>query len=750
MTEILAKSKPRETIDEHTNNLLKSFESLKNNNRIGVPREYFPFIEKIFLYHDKGKANIPFQNRLRKQLKMGPLAKTALEYYPHEWLSLSFITKEDRAFFRSYNNKVAEIDFLKLFRYVIAFHHNRNFEPDDEKIKNQLEEIIKYKNFLHVHELNEFTGIAQLKHIIESIEYSSFYFFYVVLFKGILHKCDYSASAGIKAELPYIGNYQEHFEKNLSFDISILSEQQIEAKSLSDKSIIYVASTGTGKTEYSMNWINGNKAFYLLGIRTAVNAMYKRFKKIFASSKDNKENVSLLHGESIYHLLDERENNDYEEDDIFKSYNSIRLLSHPITVATADQLVTSVFKFPGFEFFYFTASYSKIVVDEIQSFSPEAIASIVVFLQEIQKLGGKFLLMTATLPPFVREEFKDKIEDQEIIERSFFSEKQRHVIEIVDETFYDNKTRELISKGLADNKKILIIVNTVSNAQRLYDHLKKYKPNLLHARFIRNDRNEKETAIINETDIEMYPDKQGKPALWISTQIVEASLDIDFDLLLTENATIDALFQRFGRCWRKREYKLTEPNIYIFEPENKKITCKIYDKEITEKTWEVLKKYSRKLIAEGTKQKIIDDIFLNIEDTDYFKKYKGYKDLLKLGLRTENKKEAEDYFRKIINNYNVIPEPIFDNNKERIENLLKIIEDKDKKPEERFKAKKELYGFTVPVQVFDKKQNLLSELPVSSRNNKKSGIWLLKGVNYSQEKGVEFIDEYIDKSNIID
>ncbi|MDU3125863.1 MAG: hypothetical protein E6703_08685, partial [Finegoldia magna] len=55
-----------------------------------------------------------------------------------------------------------------------------------------------------------------------------------------------------------------------------------------------------------------------------------------------------------------------------------------------------------------------------------------------------------------------------------------------------------------------------------------------------------------------------KIKVWISTQIVEASLDIDFDIMFTELSELLGLFQRFGRVYRKRTLESDIPNIYVF------------------------------------------------------------------------------------------------------------------------------------------------------------------------------------------
>jgi len=239
----------------------------------------------------------------------------------------------------------------------------------------------------------------------------------------------------------------------------------------------------------------------------------------------------------------------------------------------------------------------------------------------------------------------------------------------------------------------LIICNTVAQAQQMYDALADLHPQLIHARFIGRDRKQKETDIMRASG----------PCVWISTQIVEASLDIDFDVLFTECASIESLFQRFGRCYRKRDYNAKEPNIYIFSSD----PAKIYDHSLFKKTWEILHDYDMQLLNEETKQTMIEKVFSGV-DSKYDEQYRNMKELLELGYRTESRAAAQKEFRTITNSHIVIPEPIFIEENETILGLISNIESIDNNQRERIKKQAKLRDYTVSIQLFNDKEKLLN------------------------------------------
>ncbi|MBL8151664.1 MAG: CRISPR-associated helicase Cas3', partial [Blastocatellia bacterium] len=177
---------------------------------------------------------------------------------------------------------------------------------------------------------------------------------------------------------------------------------------------------------------------------------------------------------------------------------------------------------------------------------------------------------------------------------------------------------EQLKSALSEGGCAVVICNTVVRAQEVYKKLKHYFSEnellLFHARFLFTDRDMKEEEVRSkfgkpsekiESDSENKQERRKveRPyrSVLVATQVVEQSLDIDFDLMVTDIAPVDLVLQRLGRLHRhKRESrpnKLTKPQLWITEP--KKIvddtptfdegTEVVYDKHILLRSWLALK-----------------------------------------------------------------------------------------------------------------------------------------------------------------
>ena len=715
-----AKSNPIETIKEHTDKLLENLEILKRKygskivQVIDMPEERFwQLMEIICKYHDVGKVYSGFQNAIKKAIGE-PLIQTRFdnEQMKHEQISPMFVP------YKQYDMTKTE---RKLVYQAIFYHHERintihiNRELLEEIIKEDIEpniETIKNELEIDVPELKTvYLGMVEGQARIT--EYDDIYKDYCIM-KGLLHRLDHCSSAWIPVEdetNDEISNFVEQFMKKKDFKQNDLQQFAKENK---DKNVIVIGSTGMGKTEGALLWSDNDKTFFTLPLRITINAIYDRIEETIGY-----KHVGLLHSTASDYLDEKNE---------FNKIDQARNLYEKITTCTIDQIFPFVFKYRGYEKIYATLSYSKVIIDEIQAYSPEIVAVILKGLQMINNLNGKFMIMTATLPRI----YKEKLEEMGIKFEygEFIKDTIRHKIQLVDSGIEQN-IEEI--KENSKNKKVLIIVNTINKAIEMYEKLKDegvVNVNLLHSRFIQTDRNKK------EEKIKEFSKSENGAGIWITTQIVEASLDIDFDRLYTEMSTLDSLFQRLGRCYRSREYSEDIPNVKIYIKDTSGIGY-IYDKEIYEKSIELLMSYSGEILKEKTKIDLVDKLYSKdmLQETEFYKSFiQSFRILDNIIDYDTSKKEAQHILRNI-DNIDVIPKNIYDENL----NIFNEYE-KENNKKKKYEIKRELDKLFISINSKNRYKlgNYIIECPyikgkyiIDTKYDKESGLSLEADEGYT-------------------
>lgn len=557
-TSYFAKSHPVETIAEHTRKVCEVMERF---------RELYPNVldEKGWLklyyactYHDFGKHDAAFQNRIRRALRLPPIAdKRAKDEpeLPHGALSPCALPIEEMRS-RGLDNQ----DIIDVCA-AIFFHHERESLPKDSKdamkiIDVFLAPIVKesfgrepFRDYLFIgkewRNFNSQGGLDCLRR-----EY--------IMLHGLLNRMDYAASAGLaeaEQETADFGGltYTERTDKFFSIRGYRKNKMQEYLARKKGVSIAIIAATGSGKTEGALLWGDGGKLFYTLPVRTAINSMYERIKRgSIAYGK-----TAILHSDAFSQYISE------DESTAYAAYNAARQFSAPLTICTVDQLFKFVFFGAGAECRLATLAYSNVVIDEIQSYSPEIIACLIYGAQKVIEMGGRVLIMTATLPKIVYMEFLMRaLGTDEKLPLVFHTDiTKRHRIRYRAEN-------ELPAKEMLDaakTKRVLVIRNTVKAAQKTYDTLREAgaSPGMLHSRFTRIDRAKHEREIL-----EFAPNENGraeKHGIWVCTQVVEASLDVDFDVLYTDMCAIESLLQRMGRVYRSRNIDHDGFNVFVFD-----------------------------------------------------------------------------------------------------------------------------------------------------------------------------------------
>ncbi|MBC2169791.1 CRISPR-associated helicase Cas3' [Listeria booriae] len=674
MNRYLAKSNPEETIQEHTDNLLTNYKILQEIYP-EIPVNWY-FLKLACLTHDLGKMNVYFQEKVSG-------GRRNKKEIPHNYLSVAFVP------YKKLKEEGYSKEEIQLLFQAVARHHERDIHFTLEEWSSEMQKLEQEWNGFTYGALGDnraYRNRIPSKYyqvsvrIFEGDNAQSFeLFIQYVLLKGLLNRIDFAASAYIDVEKPNdflesaLNNQLQTFRKsNPAADWKPLQKYMYAHQ---QDNIIVVAETGMGKTEAGLLWLGNNKGFFTLPLRTAINAIYDRL----ASSEtgiireDVTDRVGLLHSETYgQYLQREKDIQDIEE-----YFTKTRQMSLPITVCTLDQLFDFVFRYAGFEPKLATLSYSKVIIDEVQMYSPDLLAYLIVGLSYIQKVGGQFAILTATLPGIIPDLLAENGVSFTRAEEDFISDRIRHSLEVV----HEHINSDFISDFYNGNR-ILVICNTVRVAKGMYEELEKIygdEVKLIHSQFIKRDRNAKSDAILADG----HKTSEG-PCIWVATQVVEASLDIDFDLLFTELSDLNGLFQRMGRCYRNRELDVAT-NVYVFDEKCSGIgKNSVIDPLIHQNSRKALQEVGGP-ISEAEKLALIDRVYSTealagsdyytavIDNIDYVQSFHTYE---------LDKKTVREKFRNI-NSVTVIPEPVFDENRAEIEGYMAEMAMKGKKNRRR-------------------------------------------------------------------
>lgn len=695
LEELWAKSKGT-TIREHTNKLLDNLENLKKHYRKEI-QELIPkelpdklkerFWEILWLaceYHDYGKIHCKFQEKLGNE-SVKPIR--GLPEVRHNLLSPLFVVY-----------LCEEDELTKDIVSLLVLHHH---PVENNLIKiDEVADVIQREfrqNFgfgFDISSMKLLLKMPEERYIKEAIaeefgiEYIPLLKYYRLL-KGLLLRIDHASSSKhaqeVEDEPP--GDTLNFVDEFFRQKGSSPNEMQTFVRENRDKNLVIIAPTGAGKTEAGFIYLQ-RKGFFMLPYRVSANGIYMRAEGMF------RDYAGLLHSSALSYVLEREENREdiqnNQEGTAFLNYFLSRNFAKPIIVSTPDQLMHFVFRYKGFEKYYATALYSRLVIDELQSYDPITLAFIVQGLEVLAQNGGKFLVMTATFPEFLRERFESMGVEFRVFNTQ---EKAYHHVQVIDDSI-DNYMEKMIE--LSQKAKVLVVVNTVRKAIELKEKLKDKLPHtkLLHSRFILQHRKEKEKEIMK------FFDSQER-GLWITTQLAEVSLDLDADYLFTELSTADSLIQRMGRCNRKGQKSTDEPNVFIFTKDCSGVGP-VYYKHLHERT---LRNLKNGLWDWDFKWKLVEKVYSEpaLRGTKYWERFKKAESYIKnlwegADSLIRSKSEAQDLFRDI-NAVQVIPNKF----KKDVESRLQKWE-KAKEYSERIMIWNEIleYSFSLLVWSFEK------------------------------------------------
>ncbi|NPV67145.1 MAG: CRISPR-associated helicase Cas3' [Anaerolineae bacterium] len=341
---------------------------------------------------------------------------------------------------------------------------------------------------------------------------------------------------------------------------------QLACRAAAGQSLLLVAPTGSGKTEAALSWAAADsppRLYYLLPYRVSMDAMRQRLSCLMDAA-----DVGLQHGralQSLYQtLLAEGQSADQAAQEAEARLAIARLHAYPARVFSPYHLLRAMYQFKGYEAELADAAGSRLIVDEIHAYDPERLALIIAMLGFLRRqLGVQILIMTATLPSLIADALQAELPDLLRIEAdaAMYARFQRHVLQVQPGDLID--ALPAIVAAQRAGQAVLTVVNTVRRAREIAKQLTALGADvlLLHSRFTARDRWHQEQKLLAL----FGAGQRAAPPLPIvvATQVIEVSLDLDFDVLYSDPAPLDALFQRFGRVNRRGTRPALAP-VHIF------------------------------------------------------------------------------------------------------------------------------------------------------------------------------------------
>ncbi|BAI81692.1 CRISPR-associated protein Cas3 (plasmid) [Deferribacter desulfuricans SSM1] len=598
-------SHPDKQLEDHISNVIKLVNNFYDNTKLN-DNILKNILTIISFAHDVGKATTAFQEYIKgnSELKNKPetthsLFGACISLYLTDRYLKSINQNNDFLLFLSFviprlhhSNLVDvyqitlldenQIELLTTQLNLLKINQDQFYQfIENTKINNK--DLIKFNlneiNFnniiLLIRQINKFiknirttvNGLNKtnilLKSRINSKPINIDYYIIVSLLYSILIDADKS-DAGIKADKNILfkrdnlsSEIIDNFINTLKFkktDIVKLRQQafqEITTKDIDINNKIYTLTlpTGLGKTLLSFklalklsNKIKEEKnvipkIIYCLPFLSVIEQNYNVIKSVLETNNIKVDNSILIKHHYLTDMTYTYQNDEFE-------YDTSKLLIE----GWNGQIITTTF----LQFFYslignknkmlrkfHKLTNSIVILDEIQSIPQKYWLLLKEVLNKMAEKFNFYVILTTATQPMIF----DKKQYIELASNNYFDKLDRYVVNInkdlktVDEFYY--------SLNIEKNKTYLFIMNTVNSAKRLYELLKKeYKNDIL---FLSTHITPKERLK------RIQQIKNNDKRIVVSTQLVEAGVDIDFDVVYRDFAPLDSLIQSAGRCNRNGE-----------------------------------------------------------------------------------------------------------------------------------------------------------------------------------------------------
>lgn len=360
---------------------------------------------------------------------------------------------------------------------------------------------------------------------------------------------------------------------------------------------IVEAPTGSGKTEmalaYAWRLLADNHAdsiVFAMPTQATANAMLQRLEKLATTLFEDKPNLILAHGHARFNdnflKLKQTGKTIQENEEAWVQCNEWlgqsrkRIFLGQIGICTVDQVLVSVLPVKHRFVRGFGVGRSVLIVDEVHAYDAYMYGLLEAVLRVQHEAGGSSILLSATLPQALKNQLLATYgsnakpdnspapypliswSDGKIIQSFIPPENEQPPLRQVQVECHDSEGLlpdaalcQRIIDAAEQGAQVAIICNLVDVAQQLARQLQgqTYIPvDIFHARYCLHDRQKKEEDVLGYYGFE---GKRSTGRILVSTQVVENSIDIDMDWLITQLCPVDLLFQRMGRLHRHERHR---------------------------------------------------------------------------------------------------------------------------------------------------------------------------------------------------
>jgi CRISPR-associated endonuclease/helicase Cas3 len=388
---------------------------------------------------------------------------------------------------------------------------------------------------------------------------------------------------------------------------------EIVAKMTEPSLLIVEAPMGEGKTE--AGWYaaacwdrrGGQGTYVALPTMATSNQMFDRVGD-FLTADAGKQNLMLLHGKAALNELfgklkyaaavydDEKRPSAVVAEGWFAANKKHGLLA-PYGVGTIDQALLAVLQTKHVFVRLFGLAGKCVILDEVHAYDAYMTTLMERLLRWLAALGCPVVLLSATLPREKRLKLLRAYAGEDLPEPEAVPYPRVTSVPVAGRAYVcaitadPDRTRTIslgwlqecdlarkLGQALLSGGCAVVIRNTVRLAQQTYldlrDALKEkgITVELFHARFPFGRRDQIENAVLHRFGKKGEPADRDKRVL-VATQVVEQSLDLDFDLMVSDVAPVDLVLQRAGRLHRHsrgpRPPGVGKPHLWLIEPETK-------------------------------------------------------------------------------------------------------------------------------------------------------------------------------------